>query len=40
MSVEQVKAEWEPAGFELVELLEFLPSQHYFIYGKDPDWEE
>ena len=40
MSVEQVKAEWEPAGFELVELLEFLPSQHLFIFGKDPDWDE
>lgn len=34
MSVEQVKAEWLPAGFELLELHEFLPSQHLFIFGK------
>ncbi|MFP6581741.1 MAG: class I SAM-dependent methyltransferase [Candidatus Hydrogenedentota bacterium] len=34
MSVEQVKAEWLPAGFELLELEEFLPSQHLFIFGK------
>ena len=34
MSVEQVLKEWEPAGFELVERLEFLPSQHLFIFRK------
>lgn len=34
MSVEQVKKEWLPAGFELVETLEFLPAQHYFIFKK------
>jgi ubiquinone/menaquinone biosynthesis C-methylase UbiE len=34
MSVEQVKAEWIPAGFELLELHEYLPSQHLFIFGK------
>jgi predicted methyltransferase len=34
MSVEQVKAEWIPAGFKLLELHEFLPSQHLFIFGK------
>lgn len=34
MSVEQVRAEWEPAGFELVEVMEFLPAQHYFIFRK------
>ncbi len=39
MSVAQVLAEWNPAGFELVDLQEFLPSQHLFIFGKDPDWE-
>lgn len=34
MSVRQVLAEWNPAGFELVDLMEFLPSQHLFIFGK------
>ena len=34
MSVKQVLAEWQPAGFELVDLLEFLPAQHYFIFRK------
>lgn len=34
MSVKQVLAEWNPAGFELKDLLEFLPSQHLFIFGK------
>jgi SAM-dependent methyltransferase len=33
MSVEQVLAEWEPAGFELIELDESLPIQHLFIFG-------
>jgi predicted methyltransferase len=37
MSVKQVLAEWNRAGFELVDLQEFLPSQHLFIFGKDPD---
>lgn len=32
MSVEQVLAEWQPAGFELVELYERLPTQHLFIF--------
>lgn len=34
MSVRQVLAEWTPAGFELVDLMEFLPSQHYFVFRK------
>lgn len=34
MSVEQVLAEWEPAGFELVELWEELPMQHLFVFAK------
>ncbi|MBN4046906.1 class I SAM-dependent methyltransferase, partial [bacterium AH-315-P07] len=34
MSVEQVKSEWLPAGFELLKLEEFLPTQHLFIFGK------
>ena len=32
MSVRQVLSEWGPAGFDLVELHEFLPSQHLFIF--------
>jgi ubiquinone/menaquinone biosynthesis C-methylase UbiE len=35
MSVKQVKAEWLPAGFKLVEILEFLKSQHLFIFQKE-----
>ncbi len=35
MSDEQVLEEWLPAGFELVEQHEFLPSQHFFIFKKD-----
>jgi predicted methyltransferase len=31
MSVRQVVAEWEASGFRLVDLREFLPSQHLFI---------
>ena len=34
MSVDQVKSEWLPAGYELIKLHEFLPSQHMFILGK------
>lgn len=32
MSVEQVLAEWIPAGFELVERIETLPTQHMFLF--------
>ena len=32
MSVRQVLSEWGPAGFDLIELYEFLPSQHLFIF--------
>ena len=32
MSVEQVLKEWSPAGFELVETIETLPSQHLFLF--------
>lgn len=32
MSVAQVKKEWEPAGFELAELIEELPTQHLFFF--------
>jgi hypothetical protein len=34
MSVRQVLEEWQPAGFELVELVQSLPSQHMFIFRK------
>ncbi|MBI5095928.1 MAG: class I SAM-dependent methyltransferase [Candidatus Hydrogenedentes bacterium] len=37
MSVKQVLSEWNPAGFELVDLQEFLPAQHLFIFQKRPD---
>jgi predicted methyltransferase len=33
MSVEQVLAEWNAAGFELVNRLETLPSQHLFLFS-------
>lgn len=36
MSVRQVMSEWIPAGFELTELLEFLPAQHLFVFTKSP----
>jgi ubiquinone/menaquinone biosynthesis C-methylase UbiE len=32
MSVEQVLGEWLPAGFRLLQRLEFLPTQHFFIF--------
>jgi len=32
MSVEQVLAEWEPAGFRLVKQYDFLPAQHLFVF--------
>jgi ubiquinone/menaquinone biosynthesis C-methylase UbiE len=32
MSVEQVLAEWEPAGFQLVRQYDFLPVQHLFVF--------
>jgi ubiquinone/menaquinone biosynthesis C-methylase UbiE len=32
MSVEQVLAEWLPAGFELEKRIETLPSQHLFLF--------
>lgn len=32
MSSEQVLAEWEPAGFTLMETVETLPSQHLFLF--------
>jgi predicted methyltransferase len=37
MSTKQVLAEWEPAGFRLVKLHEFLPTQHFFVFEKAPD---
>ena len=36
MSVKQVLAEWQAAGFQLTDLQEFLPSQHLFIFKKGP----
>jgi len=37
MTVKQVLAEWNPAGFELIDLQEFLPAQHVFIFQKRPE---
>ena len=33
MSVEQVLAEWNAAGFELANRIETLPAQHIFIFS-------
>jgi hypothetical protein len=33
MSVEQVLAEWNQAGFVLVKRLETLPRQHFFVFS-------
>ena len=32
MSIEEVMSEWIPAGFELVQRVEFLPAQHLFVF--------
>jgi ubiquinone/menaquinone biosynthesis C-methylase UbiE len=40
MSPRQVLKEWNPAGFQLVDLVETLPSQHLFIFEKDEDCSE
>jgi ubiquinone/menaquinone biosynthesis C-methylase UbiE len=37
MSVEEVLSEWLPAGFRLVERLDFLPTQHLFIFERTPE---
>lgn len=34
MSVAEVRSEWEPAGFEIEALHEFLPSQHLFVFRR------
>jgi predicted methyltransferase len=34
MSLRQVLSEWVPAGFDLIALHEFLPSQHLFVFQK------
>jgi len=36
MSVRQVLAEWKAGGFELVDLLEFMPAQHLFVLRARP----
>lgn len=40
MSTRQVLKEWNHAGFELVDLMQFLPSQHFFVFQRDPDREK
>jgi hypothetical protein len=37
MSVEQVMAEWPPAGYRLLKRHDFLPVQHLFVFEKAPD---
>jgi SAM-dependent methyltransferase len=37
MSVEQVRREWEPAGFEVAQLIEELPTQHLFLLRRNTD---
>lgn len=37
MSVKQVLTEWNAAGFELIDLQEFLPAQHMFIFQRRPE---
>jgi len=37
MSTKQILSEWEPAGFRLVKLHEFLPVQHLFVFEKARD---
>ncbi len=37
MSVADVLKEWNAGGFELIDLQEFLPAQHMFIFQRRPD---
>ncbi len=37
MSKKQVMKEWVPAGFELVERVDSLPSQHLFLFRRAPE---
>jgi uncharacterized protein (TIGR01244 family) len=37
MTVDQVTNEWTPAGFELVTRVEFLPTQHFFVFKNADD---
>jgi uncharacterized protein (TIGR01244 family) len=37
MTVDQVMNEWSPAGFELVTRVEFLPTQHFFVFKSAAD---
>jgi ubiquinone/menaquinone biosynthesis C-methylase UbiE len=37
MTVKEVLAEWNAAGFELIDLQEFLPVQHLFIFQRRPE---
>jgi len=36
MSVDQILKEWQPAGFELVQRVETLPSQHLLVFKARP----
>ncbi len=37
MSVEDVRSEIEPVGFQFREALEFLPTQHILVFARKPD---
>lgn len=37
MTVKQVLTEWNAGGFELIDLQEFLPAQHMFIFQRRPE---
>jgi ubiquinone/menaquinone biosynthesis C-methylase UbiE len=39
MSQKQVLAEWRPAGFRLLKKLDFLPTQHVFLFEVGPEVE-
>lgn len=34
MSKEEIRAEWEPAGFEVVDVVDELPRQHMFVFKR------
>ena len=37
MTIDKVMNEWSPAGFELVTRVEFLPTQHFFVFKNADD---
>jgi uncharacterized protein (TIGR01244 family) len=37
MTIDEVMNEWSPAGFELITRVEFLPTQHFFVFKNADD---